>query len=345
MTIIAKNVELMTRKNWIDWMKVIGITAVVWGHFFPDGMSDFIYAFNVPVFFVVSGYLTKEDRDMKENAHKVAVALVIPYLLLALIKVAGYVFKHITDGKALYSLLFVLTGVHDYNGISGCNNLWFVYTLIIIKLLFPLIRKRPVLIAILAFASLVCGKFYADLDVDIAWAIPDVLLSFPFFALGYLLRYAGRRNNMVSRGMHAFSSPTIGRSVFFPVWFIFTALLTFFLSSFNGEVHMFSAHYGNNIFLFLGASITGIIMIGSLSMWLNKVHWSGLRIISTGTIVILTFHREFVHPLSKLIDKLDINILEQNLLIFVLSVAIVLVFIPIIMILERYVPILVGKRK
>ena len=65
MTIVSNKVEEITRKNWIDWMKVIGITAVVWGHFFPEGMSDFIYAFNVPVFFVISGYLTKENRGMR----------------------------------------------------------------------------------------------------------------------------------------------------------------------------------------------------------------------------------------------------------------------------------------
>ena len=146
MTIVSNKVEEITRKNWIDWMKVIGITAVVWGHFFPEGMSDFIYAFNVPVFFVISGYLTKENRGMRENAKKVAVGLAVPYILLALLKVAGFVFKHITDGKALWSLLYVVTGVHDYNGISGCNNLWFVYTLIIIKLFFPIIRKQRILL-------------------------------------------------------------------------------------------------------------------------------------------------------------------------------------------------------
>ena len=63
------------------------------------------------------------------------------------------------------------------------------------------------------------------------------------------------------------------------------------------------------------------------------------------SIVILTFHREFIHPLSKLFDKLDMSLIMQNVAIFLSSVVIVLVFIPIIMLLERYAPILLGKRK
>ena len=47
------------RKIWIDWMKVIGMLFIVWGHFTPDLMKNFIYAFNVPLFFFISGGLTK----------------------------------------------------------------------------------------------------------------------------------------------------------------------------------------------------------------------------------------------------------------------------------------------
>lgn len=109
--------------------------------------------------------------------------------------------------------------------------------------------------------------------------------------------------------------------------------------------YLFSGHYGNNIFLFVLAALSGTAMVYLLSKLLDSVRWHGLRIISSGTIVILTFHREFIHPLSKLFDKLDMSLIMQNVAIFLSSVVIVLVFIPIIMLLERYAPILLGKRK
>lgn len=50
---------MQQRKVWIDWAKVLGMLAIIYGHCFPEGMSNFIYAFNVPVFFLISGYLCR----------------------------------------------------------------------------------------------------------------------------------------------------------------------------------------------------------------------------------------------------------------------------------------------
>lgn len=45
------------RKAWIDWLKVLGMFFIVWGHMFPPHVSDLLYAFSVPLFFMTSGYL------------------------------------------------------------------------------------------------------------------------------------------------------------------------------------------------------------------------------------------------------------------------------------------------
>ena len=67
------------RKNWIDWAKVLGMFLVVYGHCFPQSMTDFVYAFNVPVFFVVSGYLCKKETSFDICWKKTLSNLVIPY--------------------------------------------------------------------------------------------------------------------------------------------------------------------------------------------------------------------------------------------------------------------------
>lgn len=45
------------RFYWVDWMKVIGMFLIIWGHLFPKHSYDFIYSFNVPLFFCISGFL------------------------------------------------------------------------------------------------------------------------------------------------------------------------------------------------------------------------------------------------------------------------------------------------
>lgn len=51
------------RQGWIDWMKVLGMLFIVWGHSSPKICSDFIYTFSVPLFFIMAGYLSRCKVD------------------------------------------------------------------------------------------------------------------------------------------------------------------------------------------------------------------------------------------------------------------------------------------
>ena len=44
------------RFPWLDWMKVLALFSVAWGHFFSEGYH-YLYVFNVQVFCVISGFL------------------------------------------------------------------------------------------------------------------------------------------------------------------------------------------------------------------------------------------------------------------------------------------------
>ena len=58
------------RINWIDWAKVFAIYLVILGHHISkdaEGESfvkNFIYAFHMPFFFFISGYLFKEPKSI-----------------------------------------------------------------------------------------------------------------------------------------------------------------------------------------------------------------------------------------------------------------------------------------
>jgi fucose 4-O-acetylase-like acetyltransferase len=55
---------ITNRLNWIDWAKVIAISFVVFGHI-PQVSGSFpqhyIVTFHMPLFFFISGYLTKKE--------------------------------------------------------------------------------------------------------------------------------------------------------------------------------------------------------------------------------------------------------------------------------------------
>ena len=58
----------MNRINWIDWAKAIAITMVVFGHLPMERdnyLLRYITVFHMPLFFFISGYLTKTGRPVK----------------------------------------------------------------------------------------------------------------------------------------------------------------------------------------------------------------------------------------------------------------------------------------
>lgn len=327
------------RKVWIDWCKALGMLAIIWGHCFPPGMSGFIYAFNVPVFFIISGYLTKREESMGICMRKIGTNLAIPYFILAFIKVAGYIIKHLDDGQWLWSIIAVLGGFHNLHDASGCNNLWFVYSLIIIKILYQLFATDKARILVMSVAAVIGAIIYNELNLDWMWSVTNVMLALPFFMLeNYFATYGKSRFDKFQTIIKENTAKTA-----LPMLLI-SAAITLLVGKYNDTADMFQNQYGNNIVLFAIGAISGSAMILILSVMLDKFDWKIIRITSVGTIVTLVFHRELLHSMLKLIRKSDLDIVMQNIAMFLLSAAVLLAFVPIIMIVKRILPIVLGRR-
>ena len=67
--------------------------------------------------------------------------------------------------------------------------------------------------------------------------------------------------------------------------------------------------------------------------------------LSIGTIVILAYHQDVNHPLLKLVHQNHFNPLIEDVATFLCSVITLLAFIPIVYIISRYLPIVIGNRK
>ena len=328
------------RKNWIDWMKALGMLAIIWGHCFPDGMSEFIYAFNVPVFFIISGYLAHTEPSWRVCVSKCWRTLALPYLVLALIKCAGYMLRHISDGQWLWSLGAVLGGFHSLHGVEGCGNLWFVYTLIIVKLLYQASEGRRSVVITLSALLLTCAVCYNHSGYEWRWALTNTCLAFPAFVVGRACSSSckgafDRFVALVNRTPYALTAATV----------LLLAAATYVVGRFNGSAQLYMGLYGHHLALFALGALAGSLMVLLISLMLDHLRSSVVRIISSGTILILVFHRDLLHPFLKMIDNAQLPLLPENLLIFALCVAVLLVFVPIILVVRRLAPFLLGGRK
>lgn len=314
------------RLYWIDWMKAIGITLIVYGHFFSVG-HQYVYTFSVPLFFIISGFLCKREVDNKVFWRKLWYNLVVPMVLIV-------AFSH-----GVSMVLALRHGVFDVYGLAmlvpkvllgfhgGVGMMWFVYTLALMRLILQFAPRSRWLQALLFVSIPAIGIYVNDTWPEFAAksnAILNVTTACPFFMLGfYAKRWKGR-----------FAAPLSWRMAITGMAVCILAL--FVCTKLNGSVWMFVNGYGNNFALFLLGGCVGTALVFLCSKMLSRNSPPRIVNISKGTILILGFHGYFIllfrhiFPTSSLLDALA-------------SVLIVLLFIPIILFSEKHLPYLMGK--
>lgn len=102
--------------------------------------------------------------------------------------------------------------------------------------------------------------------------------------------------------------------------------------------------YGNSLIWFGIAAITGSAAVIGISFLMDKADCKFVRVISSGTIVILVFHRELLHPMLKWISQQNFDAITSDALMALSAVIVLAAFYPLILIVKRVFPIVLGRR-
>ncbi|WP_431220860.1 acyltransferase family protein [Leifsonia xyli] len=169
------------RSAGIDAVRVLGIGAVIFGHTFRGPLThEFLYAWHVPVFFFITGYLWTPGRTLRQEFMNRGRTLGLPYigwfLVISLLLIADMARKGAVDPKIV---LLPLLGGPNPGGTYG--TFWFVSTLFFAALLYRIVERlpRPAVWAI-AGVGLACGYFFghvlAATPLAIGSAVPCLIL-------------------------------------------------------------------------------------------------------------------------------------------------------------------------
>lgn len=315
----------MKRFIWIDWMKTIGMFFIIWGHFFSVG-HKYAYEFSVPLFFLISGMLSKNEKDNIVFLKKIFWNLFIPMLIVcSIIFIANSYVKYRDGVFEMKDIPLFIYGIFvgKYNSLETC---WFVYTLILLKVIFQYVRKSIVLFVLLGvFISI---AFYLNNYVfseirPVPNALIAVSTAYPWFLLGYLLKDYKEKIDEVN-----------DKSILFGLFFICLIVL-YICGKYNGLVYLFIASYGGNMIMYFLGGIAGIIAVFSISKMV-EFDININQTISVGSILILGFH-------TKLILLFTCFIQDRTLLDVFFSLIILIAFVPIIKVCESYFPLILGK--
>lgn len=315
------------RLDWIDWMKALGIYMIVLGHFYSVGQK-FIYVFHVPLFFMISGFLSKKEDDRHVFWKKLWYNLVVPMLLMA---VANFVYASIVqlfEGTFEWKTFYWFARNVLFGMVSGFDNLWFVYTLILLKIIFQYCPSKKLFYS-LTIIMLALAYLYNTLDLSgfpfflkEPNSIIDVCTAFPFFALGIY----GRHYKVLFNEWN--------NKAILMLTFVCGILLVIISMSYNDGVGLHCCYYGGNMLMFLLGGVAGSIMVFAVSKLLGQAS-SMVSIISRGTIIILGFH--------KLIIDFVWLFFSASYLDIVFAALIVVLFVPLIIATEKYFPLMAGK--
>lgn len=307
--------------------------CIILGHFFPAYINNFLYVFNVPVFFVISGYLSKREAINYCYIKRICKSLLLPYIATCLIYICiGVTVKMYNTG--VIPLIYVtnrlfacIIGIQDMG--LGCGAMWFVLTLFLIKLFFS--KVKGVAGALLSVTFLVLAIYVSKLNIS--WSVTNVLLAYPFFFIGQMFRSYAKEKLVVE--FCNCNMPV--KSVVFAT----TMILTYIISLYNGPAYMFMCGYGASIFLFMMAAILGTIGVFSLSMIVTSYNPKSLLVMSVGTIVMLEFQQYPIQFITPLLENCsEINYMLSTILI---SAIIMIAFYPIINLIKNKCPILIGR--
>jgi fucose 4-O-acetylase-like acetyltransferase len=164
-----------TRDPWFDNAKMALVTLVVVGHTVPllpstglnDHLYDFLYAWHVPAFVLVTGYLSRSFEWERRRMWQLVRTVVVPYVIF---ECALALFRIHVGGEQLEDLF---SDPHW--------PMWYLSALFFWRLLTPVFKRLPAALPVALLISLAAGLYAGD-TLDLA----RVLGLLPFFVMGLL---------------------------------------------------------------------------------------------------------------------------------------------------------------
>lgn len=327
------------RIAWIDTAKGLGIMLVMFGHNYLDGKFVFwLDSFHMPLFFFLSGCTFNRNESFKPFLIKRIKGLVIPYVFFAFVIGAYDYLSGVTHGRSVD-----LSGIaFSYLIQKRYTFLWFLPCLFLAEIgtwmISKFIRQKKSAQNWLIVSAIEFMTFFAYrclVERDLPWNADTAVLAMGFMSLG--IWYQSCIDSIVDE-----------KCMKLPI--IFTSVSMHFslaLVSFKafGDTSIALNNYGNPV-LFLIVAVLGIFSTVLVS---KKMNLRLLTYIGANSIVWYGFHRTIIDATFIVYNKLNIVIEPGSLMSLILAVVSTVfaafLLIPVNMILAKYFPFLIGKRR
>lgn len=331
------------RINWIDYAKVIGIYLVVLGHLpIPEQGSVYIYSFHMPLFFFISGFLSKTNNiTFRQFILKKIRTLIIPYIIFS---IGTYIFwvaigRHFgSDADVVIPLYKPAIGIlygttaHDY--MIHNIPLWFIPCLFIVEMLWYGLQKLSIHIILLLCVCSIIGYIFPQLtSIRLPWGIEIAFTAIVFYGIGNIIQ----QKNLLQ----------IFHSNITYITVIIISILVFIIGNkLQGRVDLNSLEFKNPILFYLTAC-SGIFILQTISKYIPNN--SIISFISNHTLTILALHGLSISVIKAcmiFVFHIPIETINNTIgLNSIVALFAIIILIPCMIVFEKYMPIVIGKQK
>ena len=317
---------MKTKINYIDYSKGIAILFVIFGHVYWGNniVTTWIYSFHMPLFFIISGFLLKlnKNKNTKSVILKKFKSLIVPYILFSIINIVGfYLLKYLSYEVFKGDIFNTIT-------LFGVGALWFLPALFISESIF-LFEKN----------NISKNKYKSLFYISIAF----IIAIFIFVSKGNYISVIGKLTIVLVRSMVALFFINIGYYLYkviskinLKIYQIFIlAIISVVFSKLNGSVNLYSVQF-DNLFLYVLNSIIGSFLTISIA---KKINCSkAIEFLGQNTLIIMATHQLIIEAILK---STLIKYLNGIIFIFI----ILLLEYPLIKIINKYLPFMLGKKR
>ncbi len=243
------------RLDYIDALRGFGIILMMLGHmhFGYDDMRQYIYAFHMPLFFLVSGYLYKRPVRMGVSIRQKMKGLLVPYFIFGLGYFCFWLGWNYTPEIDWASKLKAVLWV-TVDGLPIESALWFLMVMFWAWLIYALIDKyirdswtKAFLIILLSSVGSLWSYVF---PFRLPWGLQDALAVQMFFLFGHTYRRLENRGSVVIKALDSMRTP---RKIFF---LIVGILLSAVLIHENGVVNVRLGDWPGFILTYFNAILT-----------------------------------------------------------------------------------------
>lgn len=320
---------------WIDWAKAILIYLMVVGHCNPSPwQGTLIYAFHMPAFFMISGYLYHEHhwlKTVKTFLIPIFFFSIINFMIFSIPKFIKGTFTTDHLFERIFMPFWASGSLPSDDYIILFPGVWFIISLLLGRLMMGDIKMmswvtrywKVVFFVLIIFLTIEPFLFPNNPLQDYKFYL--VIPSLPFFLLGYGLKgyinFERIKSWMVIIGFAVFVS----------------------ISLMYGRAEILGCHYGPFYILYF---INAVLGGGLLFYVCSRLRQSRIiELISKGTLLVMAFNLVLYSFINVFIYKIGLGFIDDDNLFFPWLKAMLIMiicYLP-IKLLIKYAPLLLGK--